>query len=77
MLATISQVCSLNSPFQQDLEDYAAGHRGALELWLTKFEGWLQTHSLDDFRRLGDKLELQTPIASFQGGLLATQGERR
>ncbi len=77
MLATISQVCSLNSPFQQDLEDYAAGHCGSVELWLTKLEGWLQTHSLDDFRRLRDKLELQTPVASYQGGLLASQGERR
>ena len=77
MLATISQVCSLNSPFQQDLEDYAAGHCGNVEIWLTKLETWLQMHSLDDFRRLRDKLELQTPVASFQGGLLATQGERR
>ena len=77
MLPTISQVCSLNSPFQQDLEDYAAGHCGGVEIWLTKFEGWLQTHSLDDFQRLRDKLELQTPVASFQGGLLASQGERR
>lgn len=77
MLATISQVCSLNSPFQQDLEDYAAGHCGSVELWLTKFETWLQTHALDDFRRLRDKLELQTPVASYQGGVLASQGERR
>lgn len=77
MLPTISQVCSLNSPFQQDLEDYAAGHCGGVEIWLTKFESWLQTHSLDDFQRLLDKLELPTPVASFQGGLLASQGERR
>ncbi len=77
MLATISQVCSLNSPFQQDLEDYAAGHCGSVELWLTKLETWLQKHSLDDFRRLRDKLELQTPVASFQGGLVASQGDRR
>jgi 2-keto-myo-inositol isomerase len=77
MLPTISQVCSLNSPFQQDLEDYAAGHVGSVELWLTKFEQWLTNHSLDDFKRIRDKLELQTPVASFQGGLLASQGERR
>ncbi|QDU27392.1 Inosose isomerase [Anatilimnocola aggregata] len=77
MLATISQVCSLNSPFAKDLEDYAAGHCGSVEIWLTKFETWLEQHSLDEFRRLRNKLELQTPVASFQGGLLASQGERR
>jgi 4-hydroxyphenylpyruvate dioxygenase len=77
MLATISQVCSLDSPFEKDLEDYAAGHCDSVELWLTKLETWLQTHSLDDFRFLRDKLGLQTPVASFQGGLLASQAERR
>jgi len=77
MLATISQVCSLESPFEKDLEDYAAGHCGSIEIWLTKLETWLQRHSLDDFRRLREKLNLQTPVASFQGGLLASQGERR
>lgn len=77
MLATISQVCSLESPFEKDLEDYAAGHCGSVEIWLTKFETWLQKHSLDDFRFLREKLEIQTPVASFQGGLLASQGERR
>jgi 4-hydroxyphenylpyruvate dioxygenase len=77
MLPTISQVCSLESPFQQDLEDYAAGHVRSVELWLTKLELWLQSHTLDDFRLLRDKLELQTPVASYQGGLLASQGERR
>jgi 2-keto-myo-inositol isomerase len=77
MLATISQVCSLDSPFEKDLEDYAAGHCDSVELWLTKLETWLQAHSLDDFRFLRDKLGLQTPVASFQGGLLASQAERR
>jgi 4-hydroxyphenylpyruvate dioxygenase len=77
MLPTISQVCSLNSPFQQDLEDYAAGHVGSVEIWLTKLELWLTNHSLDDFQRIRDKLELQTPVASYQGGLLASQGEKR
>lgn len=77
MIPTISQVCSLHSPLEQDIEDYAAGKCPSLEIWLTKLEEYLKTHSVPDFARLLKKHHMQAPVASFQGGLLASQGERR
>lgn len=77
MMLALSQVCSLESPFEKDLEDYASGGCGAIELWLTKLEAYLQSHTVADVRRLLAQHELTAPVASFQGGLLDTQGERR
>jgi 2-keto-myo-inositol isomerase len=77
MTPALSQVCSLPSPFEKDVEDYAAGHCEAIEIWLTKLETYLQTHSTDDVRRLLENSYVSTPVASFQGGLLVSQGEAR
>ncbi len=77
MKPAISQVCCLNSPFEKDVADFAAGHCGAIEVWLTKLETFLQSHAVDDARRLLDEHELTAPAASYQGGLLTSQGEAR
>jgi len=77
MLPTLSQVCSLNSPFQADVEDYAAGQCRSIEIWLTKLEQYLENHSADDFRCLLEQHGVAAPVASFQGGLLTSQGEAR
>jgi 2-keto-myo-inositol isomerase len=77
MKPAISQVCSLNSSFEKDIEDYAAGACRAVELWLGKLETYLETHLVDDVRRLLDEQEMAAPVASFQGGLLVSQGEAR
>ena len=77
MKPAISQVCSLNSPFEQDIEEYAAGACRAIELWLGKLEGYLEGHTPDDVRRLLDRHEMAAPVASFQGGLLTSQGDAR
>ncbi len=77
MLPALSQVCTLNSPFAQDLEDYAAGACRAVEIWLGKLETFLQDHTTDDVRRLLDQHGLVAPVASYQGGLLTSQGEQR
>ena|SRR5579871_54070 len=77
MTPALSQVCSLPAPFEKDLEDYAAGHCQAVEIWLTKLETYLESHSLDDVRALFEKYELTAPVASFQGGLLVSQGDAR
>lgn len=77
MIPTLAQVSSLNSPFEKDIEDYAAGACRSVELWLGKLEGFLEKHSADDVRRLLDGQEMQAPVASFQGGLLTSQGEFR
>ncbi len=77
MLPTIAQVCSLNSPFEKDVEDYAAGACHSIEIWLGKLETYLERHSTEDVRRLLAEQEITAPVASFQGGLLASQGAFR
>src|SRR5689334_16778765 len=77
MQTAISQVSTLGASFERDVEGYSAAHCGALEIWLGKLETWLQTHSLDDVRRLLDENQLKAPVASFQGGLLTSQGDAR
>jgi len=77
MLPCLAQVCTLNAPFEQDIADYAAGHCKAVELWFGKLETYLDSHSLEDVKRLLDDHEMAAPVASFQGGLLTSQGEAR
>lgn len=77
MKPCLSQVCSLNAPFDRDVEDYAAGKCGAIEIWLTKLETYLKTHTLDDVRGWLARFEMATPVAAYQGGLVASQGEAR
>src|SRR5688572_14781340 len=77
MQPALSQVCSLDAPFEQDIVDYAAGACRAIELWLGKLETYLQSHTVDDVKRLCAENEVITPVASFQGGLLTSQGEFR
>lgn len=77
MIPTLSQVSCLNSPFDRDLEDFAGANLTCAEVWLTKLETYLQTHKLDDVRYWLEKTRLTLPVASFQGGLLASQGEQR
>lgn len=77
MLPCLSNLCTLHASLEQDVEDYAAGHAPAIELWLGKVEGWLQSHSVDELKALLARHEIQTPVAAFQGGLLVSQGEAR
>jgi 2-keto-myo-inositol isomerase len=77
MIPTISQICCLNSPFDRDLEDFAAAGCQSVEVWLTKLETYLETHALTDVRYWLEKTGLSLPVASYQGGLLASQGEAR
>jgi len=77
MIPTLSQVCCLNSPLDRDLEDFAAGQCRSVEVWLTKLEDYLKSHTLKDLRFWLDKLGVELPVASFQGGLVASQGAAR
>ena len=77
MIPSLSQICSLNSPFEKDIEDYAAGQCPSIELWLGKLEAWLEAHSPDDFKQLLERHDVRTPVASFQGGVLTSQGDKR
>jgi 2-keto-myo-inositol isomerase len=77
MKPCLSQVCSLSSEFEKDIEDYAAGQCFAIEVWFTKLENYLKTHSTGDLKGLLAEQGVSLPVASFQGGLLASQGEPR
>ena len=77
MIPTLSQVCSLHSPFDRDLEDFAAGQCKSIEVWLTKLEEYLKSHTIQDVRFWLDRLGVTLPVASFQGGVLASQGDAR
>ena len=77
MIPTVSQVSCLSSPFDRDLEDFAGAGCTSVEVWLTKLETYLQTHSLKDVRYWLEKTRLSLAVASFQGGLVASQGEAR
>jgi sugar phosphate isomerase/epimerase len=77
MKPALSQVCSLGAPFKQDIADYAAGKCQTIELWTGKLDAYLENHRIDDVLRLLAKHEVTAPVASFQGGLLSSQGEFR
>ena len=77
MQLALSQVCSLDSSFSQDVEDYAAGKCGAIEVWMTKLEAFIEANSVDAVRRLLDEHQMAVPAAAFQGGLLTSQADAR
>jgi len=77
MHVALSQVSSLRWPFEEDVEQYAAVPWPAIELWLTKLEDYLQTHSASQARQLLESHHVAAPVASLQGGLLSSQGPAR
>ena len=77
MLPALSQVCTLHASFEQDIEEFAASGCTASEIWLTKLETYLESHTTGQVRQLLDEHGMQAPVASYQGGLLASQGEQR
>lgn len=77
MLAAVSQVCTLGGAFDDDLSGIAEGLGTAVELWLTKLEDHVEKHSLDDVQQRLAETGLKPVAASFQGGLLLSEGEAR
>jgi len=73
----ISQATTMTTPFAQDVKDYAAGGCTAVEVWLTKLEEHLKTTPAADTKKLVDDLGVTLAAASYQGGLLLSQGEQR
>ncbi len=77
MRPAIATVCSLNALLGTILEDYAAGHCSAVDLWLGHAESFLETSSPDALRERFARHGIAPVAASFQGGLLTSQGEAR
>lgn len=77
MKPCISEATTLSSTFAEDVNGYADGGCPALEVWLTKLETHLETHSAADTRKLLEDRQMTLAAASYQGGLLLSQGEQR
>ena len=77
MVPCLSQVTTLPTPFADDLAGVADGGGTHVELWLTKLEKHLETHSLADTRTLLADRGLTVAAASYQGGLLLSDGDQR
>src|SRR5262249_1064093 len=77
MRPSLSQVTTLQARFETDLEDYSASACKNVEIWLGKLETYLESHTVDDVRPLLAEQELSARVASFQGGLLTSQGDAR
>ena len=77
MRPCISQATTLPANFAEDVAGYADGGCEAIEVWLTKLETHLETHSADETRRLLADRGLNLVAAAYQGGLLLSQGDAR
>jgi sugar phosphate isomerase/epimerase len=77
MKPCISQASTLPTSFADDITAYASGGCNAIEVWLTKLEQHLETHSAADTKKLLDDHQMTLAAAAYQGGLLLSQGEQR
>ncbi|RLS77903.1 MAG: sugar phosphate isomerase/epimerase [Planctomycetota bacterium] len=77
MRPAVATVCSLDAALETVLEDYAAGHCDAVDLWLGHAEAFLETHEPAALAALLARHGIAAVAASFQGGLLTSQGEAR
>src|ERR1700719_1081339 len=77
MKPCISEATTLPASFAEDVEAYASGGCSAMEVWLTKLETHLESHSVADTRKLLEDRQMTLAAASYQGGLLLSQGEAR
>lgn len=77
MKPAISQICTLNSSFEEDLKGYSEATGAAIEFWLTKLEQQLRTQSITDIREACSSRNLVPAAAAYQGGLLLSQGAAR
>lgn len=73
----ISQATTLSTPFEADLSPIARGGFDAVEVWLTKLETYLGSHSISEAKSALDGEGLAPLAASVQGGLLLSRGAGR
>src|ERR1700757_144407 len=77
MRPCISEATTLPCSFAEDVAAYAEAACPAMEVWLTKLETHLEKHSVADTRKLLADRQMTLAAASYQGGLLLSQGEQR
>src|SRR5713101_818600 len=77
MKLCISEATTLSATFAEDVAAYAEAGCGAMEVWLTKLEKHLESHSAAQTHKLLEDRQMTLAAASYQGGLLLSQGEQR
>src|SRR5262249_52747127 len=77
MKPCISEATTLPATFAEDVTAYAEAGCPAMEVWLTKLEKHLESRSITETRRLLEERQMTLAAASYQGGLLLSQGEQR
>src|SRR6266849_8323875 len=77
MKLCISEATTMPATFDEDVEAYAEAGCTAMEVWLTKLENHLESHSVAQTRKLLEDRQMTLAAASYQGGLLLSQGEQR
>ena len=77
MKPCLAQTCTMTTPFAEDVAQYADGGVTAIEVWLTKLEVHLKSHSPDETRKLIADRGIALSAAAVQGGLLLSVGEQR
>jgi 2-keto-myo-inositol isomerase len=77
MKPCISQVTTLPSSFADDVAHWSDAGCPGMEVWLTKLETHLESHSVADTGKLLADRGIALAAAAYQGGLLLAQGEPR
>jgi sugar phosphate isomerase/epimerase len=77
MRPCISQATTLTTPFADDIRACAEAGCEAVEVWLTKLETHLQSSSVAQTRDLLEERKVLLVAASYQGGLLLSEGAQR
>lgn len=73
----ISEATTMAATFEEDIQAFGGAGFRAMEVWLTKLETHLEKHSPADTRKLLEDHQMSLAAASYQGGLLLSQGEQR
>ena len=77
MKPCLSEATTLPASFVEDVNAFADGGCTAMEVWLTKLETHLEHTSVAETRKLLEDRNMALAAASYQGGLLLSQGEQR
>jgi len=77
MKPAIATVCSLEASLGTVLDDYMAGHVDAVDVWLGHADAFIGEHGMASLRERFAAAGITPVAASFQGGLLTSQGEAR
>jgi 2-keto-myo-inositol isomerase len=77
MKPCISEAVTMPCTFAEDVANFADAGWKAMEVWLTKLETHVETHSIAETRKLLEDRQMTLAAASYQGGLLLSQGEQR